>query len=541
MEKTTTQLSPELISNQLQHLLAQEEFKRSPILSKFLQYVVLTKLSGHEEEIKEYTIGIKALGRPVDFNPQLDAIVRIHASRLRTILFQYYHGAGRNDNITINMPKGTYVPVFEVRSETIKEAPTNGHSHAEINLPKTPVPFYKLDFVKPVLAVLSFHDLSPEESNINFLTSLGEQLSTELSRFDSLSVISFYATHKMGADQKDRTDLKSKGVDYILTGSLRFLNGTMRLNIQMMIAENGNILWSESFLRHELTGENLFNIQEEIISQVVNTIADDPKMIITLNNSRPGQNHQETSLVQRAISEFFDYAHDYDSRKFEPTLRAMEKAYETAPDNVLIVSILSKLYLDLYACAAEADTAVLEKGMELAKKAVSLDSRSQRAQKAMAWALVLSGNKEKAEEAIERCIAINPTAGSSLGTLGLGLIMLGEYEKGYSMLTSSLRFSYNAPACTRLGFSLYYYHDKNYPESGRWLNLLPPFDIPFSGLLDMAVSGKINGKIIQPGDDVLNIKGHENNIVDRIVLDPKLKREIVDGWKLAGFLPKGAN
>jgi hypothetical protein len=44
--------------------LSFEDLKNSPILSKFLEYVVLKKLAGDEEEIKEYTIGVKALGRP---------------------------------------------------------------------------------------------------------------------------------------------------------------------------------------------------------------------------------------------------------------------------------------------------------------------------------------------------------------------------------------------------------------------------------------------------------------------------------------------
>ena len=79
------QLIPELVKKQLRQLLDQEELKRSPILSKFLEHVVVTKLEGREDEIKEYTIGVQALGRPIDFNPQLDAVVRIHASRLRNI------------------------------------------------------------------------------------------------------------------------------------------------------------------------------------------------------------------------------------------------------------------------------------------------------------------------------------------------------------------------------------------------------------------------------------------------------------------------
>src|SRR5690242_3255000 len=102
MEKTAIQVLPELVRKQLQEILKQEELKRSPILARFLEFVVISRLEGREDEIKEYTIGVKGLGKPTSFNPQLDAVVRIHASRLRNILFKYYHGAGKNDLIFID-------------------------------------------------------------------------------------------------------------------------------------------------------------------------------------------------------------------------------------------------------------------------------------------------------------------------------------------------------------------------------------------------------------------------------------------------------
>src|SRR4051812_29613924 len=79
-----------LIRDELNRLLAYEQLNSSRSLCQFLQFIVEQKLSDHEQEIKEYTIGVKALGRSADFNPQVDAIVRIHAGRLRRILTNYY-------------------------------------------------------------------------------------------------------------------------------------------------------------------------------------------------------------------------------------------------------------------------------------------------------------------------------------------------------------------------------------------------------------------------------------------------------------------
>lgn len=538
MEKTVIQILPELVRKQLQEVLDQEELKRSPILAKFLEFVVVTKLEGREDEIKEYTIGVKALGRPVAFNPQLDAIVRIHASRLRNILFKYYHGPGKDNLITINIPKGTYVPIFDVNNKKTEQLHHYVRSQTEINSYERPQPPQKGASLKPVLAVLPFHDLSPEHSNNDFLASLGEQLSTELSKFDSLSVISYYATRKLDSAVKDLKEIRNEtGIDYILTGSLRLLSGTLRLNIQLMIVDTGNILWSDSFQRYELTDQNTFDIQDEIISQIANIIADDHGMAGTLNKLKPWQNPQDRTLVHDAIIQYFDYTYNYDSKKFETTLHIMENAYESAQDDALIVAMLSKLYLDQYISVVEHSPGLLEKGMELANKAVRLDARCQHAQKALAWSLILSGNKDKSAEVIDRCIAINPTAASNLSTMGVGLVMLGEYENGYAMLTQAVQLNQNPSACAKLGFALYFFQSKNYQESSRWLERLPPFDIPLSGLLRLALYGNINGKLAQPDETAVNLKGHEQNIIERIVLDPKLRKEIINGWKMAGFKP----
>lgn len=529
--RNTTTLLPNPVEQQLQKLLLHDDFKRSPVLTKFLEYVVLTKLGGQEDEIKEYTIGTKALGRPADFNPQLDAVVRIHASRLRTILVQYYHNAGKDAPIIISIPKGTYVPVFEVNNGTL-----NQYIPPPIKLTqKKPFPLSTDGQIKPVLAVLPFHDLSPQQQSESFLISLGEQLSSDLAKFDHLSVKSFYATQKMDAVVDHLRDLKNEGIDYVLTGSLIVFNSTLRLNIQLLTVETGNILWSESYHRHQITDENVYDVQDEIISQVANTIADAPKMLSTLTKWRQLNGLPEDPVLD-AIDLYFDYTYDYNSSKFEATLQAAEKAYKINSNHVLIVAILSKLYLDLYACAPEHNKDILEKGCELAKKAVSIDPRSQFAQKALAWALILGGDKHKVEETINHCVGINPTAASSLSTLGLGLIMMGEYEKGYTMIMKSLKLQKNPFACSKLGLSLYYYRNKNYELSSKWLELLPPFDTPFCRLLNIALDGNLKRKPVKEDEWMTQIRGQEKDIVGRIVLDPKLRTGIIDGWKRAGFV-----
>jgi adenylate cyclase len=58
---------------------------------------------------------VEVFGRDESFDPHIDSIVRVDAGRLRRKLKLYYSDEGQNDPIHIEVPKGSYVPVWRVR------------------------------------------------------------------------------------------------------------------------------------------------------------------------------------------------------------------------------------------------------------------------------------------------------------------------------------------------------------------------------------------------------------------------------------------
>jgi hypothetical protein len=97
----------------LARVVASEPFRHAPRLVAFLTFVVEKTLSGEAAAIKGYTIATQALGRPDDFDPQTDPIVRVEAGRLRRALQTYYAGEGADDPVRIAIPLGSYVAGFE--------------------------------------------------------------------------------------------------------------------------------------------------------------------------------------------------------------------------------------------------------------------------------------------------------------------------------------------------------------------------------------------------------------------------------------------
>ncbi len=102
---------------ELEAVLASESLAKSPNLAKMLRYIGLKSLEGEGHTLKQYNIGVDALGRPPDFDPKQDPIVRVEAQRLREKLKRYYETEGADHRVVITLPVGHYFPQFVPRAE----------------------------------------------------------------------------------------------------------------------------------------------------------------------------------------------------------------------------------------------------------------------------------------------------------------------------------------------------------------------------------------------------------------------------------------
>ena len=103
------------IREEVERVLRSVAFARSPRITRFLAFTVDQALSGMENRLKEYLLGVEVFGRPDSFDPRIDSIVRVEARRLRFKLERYYETEGRNDLIQIQFRKGCYTPFFQAR------------------------------------------------------------------------------------------------------------------------------------------------------------------------------------------------------------------------------------------------------------------------------------------------------------------------------------------------------------------------------------------------------------------------------------------
>jgi hypothetical protein len=100
---------------EVDRILASDTLRASEVLRRLLKFLAEKTFSGEADHLKEYSVGLDALGKPPGYDPRQDAGVRLQASRLRVKLDKYYRSEGRNDPLTIEMPRGRFKIVWRPR------------------------------------------------------------------------------------------------------------------------------------------------------------------------------------------------------------------------------------------------------------------------------------------------------------------------------------------------------------------------------------------------------------------------------------------
>ena len=137
------------IQEQLERILANPLFTHSKRYPLLLRWVVESALEGRSGQLKERTLGVEVFGREPDYDTNTDPVVRITAGEIRKRIAQYYHEPGRENEVRIDLPCGSYVPDFHrpVQLERQIALPVEPPPRAEY------LPIPKAKPIKPVYLV----------------------------------------------------------------------------------------------------------------------------------------------------------------------------------------------------------------------------------------------------------------------------------------------------------------------------------------------------------------------------------------------------
>lgn len=442
------------VTEQLNRILATPAFENSNVLTRFLKYVVTETAEGRGRELKEYNIGTEALSKKSDFDPQLDSIVRIHAGRLRRALHAYYQQQGMNDPMLIEIPKGTYVAVFSAN-----EKKSAAHAVEQSTVIR----------IRPVIAVLPFRNINEDKSRDFFADGLGEQLTTELARFQDIAVIAYYSSTQAASKTKDVKEVCNLlGARYAVTGSIQSSETELRVSVQLSLCDTGEQLWSKVF-KHEFTAAAVFKIQDEIIDSVIHQITG-YYGAITRNVAKVSPGKRVTDMkVYDAMFWFYHHQNSFGDRElYQKAFEALQYAVKSDPEYALAWAVLGELYLDAHVIGMKFIDNQAEEGLACGLKAAALDPLCQHAYFTIGFGYNLLLNRTESLKAIERGLTLNTGAVAITGTLGVGYIFHGEVEKGIKILEDAIELNPYFPWYFNMGMSIYYFYKKEYEEALYW-------------------------------------------------------------------------
>ena len=118
--------------------------------------------------------------------------------------------------------------------------------------------------------MLPFVNLSGDPEHDYFVDGLTESLTTDLSLFSNLFVIARNSAFSYKGKEIDVRQVgRELSVRYALEGSVQHNGNRLRVNVQLIDAENGKHLWAERF---EKPVVDLFDMQDEIVSRLAYTV-----------------------------------------------------------------------------------------------------------------------------------------------------------------------------------------------------------------------------------------------------------------------------
>ena len=120
------------------------------------------------------------------------------------------------------------------------------------------------------IAVLPFTDVSPSKDQEYFSDGLSDELITDLAKTPGLKVVARSSAFQFKGKNEDLHSVAQKlGVANVLEGSVRKEGNRARISVELIQADDGFQLWSETYDREI---KDIFAVQDEIARAVVDAL-----------------------------------------------------------------------------------------------------------------------------------------------------------------------------------------------------------------------------------------------------------------------------
>jgi len=411
-------VSVEEARQQLQQILASPDFDATRQQRALLEFVISQTLAGNSKSIKGYTIATQVFGRSENFDQAIDPIVSIQANRLRRALERYYLLSGKSNAIHIDIPKGTYVPVFR-QQVSIPQSPAEGRSIDEDT---------RLETAWPTILIKPFQNMTGQPEKDYWGAGFAAELANEINRCKWISVLQY-------SPEGNCRRSSDTGARFIIDGSILKDDAEIKVVVSLIDTKFNRHIWSDS-LRLDNGMTKIIAFQEKVAQIVGSKVAGEQGIITkTLFSETMGKNLDQLHTYEAIL-----YYHHFDQtlapEDFVKAFEALEKARHNEPESGQVWSFLARMYANIYSLEIPGfDIKDSEaKALEYAEKGARLNPDDQGARAILALIRLFSDNLVSARKDVNLAYALNPKSLLLMDGIGYIKTLLGEWEQGPALI-----------------------------------------------------------------------------------------------------------
>ncbi len=267
--------------------------------------------------------------------------------------------------------------------------------------------------------------LSEEDSYLG--PGLADEITTALSRFRWMFVVSSSSLTRFAKDNRDETAIrKAFGIDFLLDGTVQRSKNKLRINLRLLDLRAGNqIVWARRFDRET---NDLLSVQDEIAAEVVGQI--DPEILLIearRSAARPRVNATAYDLVLRSIPLITRFERD----SFRQAGEYLAQAIALEPDYAAAHAWYA--YWHVFVVGQDWTTdpkETMRLGGEYAERAIVLDPLDARAITIAGHVRAyLHHNLHEAAALHERALALNPNLAMAWALSAITYAYLGDADE----------------------------------------------------------------------------------------------------------------
>jgi TolB-like protein len=259
------------------------------------------------------------------------------------------------------------------------------------------------------IAVLPFTNLSGDASRDYFSDGMSEELLNLLARIPGLKVASRTSSFAYKGRNLDIREVGQElGVETVLEGSVRQAGDQVRITAQLIDAETGFHLWSETYDRKL---EDIFQVQDEIAAAIVDKLRIElapQEQALAMRDKAPTQNVEAYELYLQGQAAW--------KRRGEENLRTAIDLYQRAigldPGFARAYAALASAYVVLPGYTRESgdEAQLLPMAETAARRALSIDPKIGEAHAVLAQMNSERGDLLDAESGFFFAISLEPNA-----------------------------------------------------------------------------------------------------------------------------------